>query len=290
METKEIIRNVKKIEISTKTLVDSLITGNYNSVFKGQGIDFSEIREYKEGDDIRAIDWKVTARFNKPFIKEFIEDRDLRIYFAIDISGSGSFGDIISKKRRQIEIAASLMFAAQKNNDNIGVFLFSDDIEIFIPARKGKKHLLSVLSKIISYEPESLKTNINDSLIKISKIIKKRSVIFIISDFYGENFRKPLKKLKERHDIVAIKVNENKELSIPDVGLIELEDEETGEQILVDTSDEEFRKNYMNIIRTHEKKLEDSFKKTKVDCIELHDDNYASNLRKFFKKRKMRQR
>ena len=152
METKEILKQVKKLEISTKQLVDGLITGNYHSIFKGQGIEFSEIREYRPGDDIRSIDWKVTARYNHPYIKEFIEERDLQAYFILDMSGSGSFGNNVTKKRKSLEVAASLMFAALRNNDKIGVFLFTDTVEKFIPARKGKKHILQVLGSMISFE------------------------------------------------------------------------------------------------------------------------------------------
>ena len=290
METKEILKQVKKLEISTKQLVDGLITGNYHSIFKGQGIEFSEIREYRPGDDIRSIDWKVTARFNHPYIKEFIEERDLQAYFILDMSGSGSFGNNITKKRKSLEIAASLMFAALRNNDKIGVFLFTDEIEKFIPARKGKKHVLQTLSSIISFEPKSSSTNLESSLIQISKILKKRSILFIISDFFDSgNYFRPLKILRQRHDIVALKISDFREQQIPDIGLIELEDEETGEQILVNTSDPLFQKNYSQIVSKNELVLIGNLRKLKVDFIKiLSDEQYAIPLKKFFKKRTRR--
>ncbi|MCK4348552.1 MAG: DUF58 domain-containing protein, partial [Thermoplasmatales archaeon] len=214
-QTREIIQNVKKLEITTKQLVDGLITGNYHSIFKGQGIEFSESREYQVGDDIRSIDWKVTARFNQPFIKEFIEERDLHVYFAIDLSGSSSFGDNISKRKKALEIVASLMFAALKNNDNVGVFLFTDTIEMFIPARKGRKHVLKAISNIVSFQPQSTKTNLRSSLEHIAKVIKKRSIVFVISDFFDEDFIHPLKILKNKHDVVALRVIDGREREIP---------------------------------------------------------------------------
>ena len=286
-QTKEILKQIRKLEISTKQLADGLITGNYHSVFKGQGIEFSEIREYLPGDDIRSIDWKVTARFNHPYIKEFIEERDLQAYFILDMSGSGSFGNNITKKRKSLEVAASLMFAALRNNDKIGVFLFTDTVEKFIPARKGKKHVLKILSSIISFVPKSNVTNLESSLIQTSKILKKRSILFIISDFFdSNNFFYPLKILRQKHDIVALKLSDFREQHIPDIGLIELEDEETGEQILVNTSDPEFQENYSKIVLDNESELVLNLRKLKVDFIKiLSDEEYAIPLKKFFKQR-----
>jgi uncharacterized protein (DUF58 family) len=288
-QTKEIIKKVKKLEITTKQLVEGIITGNYHSIFKGQGIEFSETREYRAGDDIRSIDWKVTARFNHPFIKEFIEERDLQVYFAIDMSGSSSFGNNISKRNKAIEVVASLMFAALKNKDNVGVFLFTDKVETFIPARKGKKHVLKAISKIVQFKQESNKTNLNQSLKFISKVIKKRSIVFILSDFFDKNYIKPLKILKNKHDIIALRVIDEREKEIPDVGLIELEDEETGEQLLLDTSDEDFRNNYLKIMQQEEQKIIDKFRRNKIDIVNiLTDENYVIPLKKFFKIRIMR--
>jgi len=288
-QTKEIIKKVQKLEISTKQLVEGIITGNYHSIFKGQGIEFSETREYRAGDDIRSIDWKVTARFNHPFVKEFIEERDLQVYFAIDISGSSSFGNNISKRNKACEVVASLMFAALKNKDNVGVFLFTDKVETFIPARKGKKHILKAISKIVQFKPTSVKTNLNNSFEYISKVIKKRSIVFILSDFFDEEFIKPLKILKNKHDIIALRIIDNREREIPDVGLIELEDEETGEQLLVDTSNENFRNSYKKLMIDGERKINENFRKNKIDIISITtDENYVTPLKKFFKIRIMR--
>jgi uncharacterized protein (DUF58 family) len=287
---KEILKQVKKIEIRTKKLVDGLITGNYHSIFKGTGIEFSEIREYKPGDDIRAIDWKVTARFNQPFVKEFIEERDLSVYFVLDISASSSFGNNIDKKRKSIELIASLMFSAMKNNDAVGLFLVTDKLEKYVPARKGKKHILRLIAELLTFNPKSKRTNLLEPFKSISKIIKKRSIVFVISDFFSEDFSKPLKVLKKRNDVIAVKIIDNREKEIPDIGYIELEDEETGEQILVDTSDKEFRENYIRLIKENDKKLEKIFKKYKIDFIEiLTDESYDKPLKKFFRIRKFRE-
>jgi uncharacterized protein (DUF58 family) len=286
---KSTLKQIRNIEISTKKLIDGLITGNYHSVFKGSGIEFSEIQEYKPGDDIRNIDWNVTARFNEPFIKQFIEERDLQVYFIIDISSSATFGNQISKKQKTTEITASLAYSAIKNNDNVGIFLTTDKIEKFIPARKGRKHLLTIIDQLLSFKPESKKTNLNCALMQISKIIKRRSVIFIVSDFYTDEFTKPLKILKNNQDIIAIKVNDIREIDIPEIGLIELEDPETEEQILVDTSNKEFQENYKKIIHEHNNKLKKVFRKYKIDTIEITtEQNYEKPLKKFFKLRKQR--
>ena len=288
-QTREIIQKIKKLEITTKQLVDGLITGNYHSIFKGQGIEFSESREYQLRDDIRTIDWKITARFNQPYVKEFIEERDLYVYFAIDMSGSSSFGNNISKRKKALEIVASLMFAAAQNNDNVGVFLFTDTIELFIPARKGRKHMLKVLSSIVRFQPQSSKTNLRSSLEYISKVIKKRSIIFVISDFFDEGFLHPLKILKNKHDVIALRIIDKREQEIPDIGLIELEDEETGEQLLVDTSDEDFRESYAKHLREYEETLFHSLRKIKIDVVNiLTDEAFEIPLKKFFKLRLQR--
>ena len=288
-ETKEILKQVRRIEIVTKNLVDGLITGEYHSIFKGQGIEFSEIRDYRPGDDIRAIDWKVTARFDHPFVKEFIEERDLNVYFVFDYSASNYFGNLIEKRRKAIELTATLMFSAMKNNDNVGLFIFTEDIEKFIPARKGRRHVLKLISSLVSHKPQSKGTNIEKALSHVSNIIKKRSVIFILSDFYNQDFSKPLKILKRRHDVIAIKVNDAREAEIPDVGLIQLEDEETGEQLLVDTSDQGFRDNYVRIVNKEEIRLRNLFNKNGVDVININTDSpYESPLRKFFRMRQIR--
>lgn len=288
-EASEVIKLVKKIEISTKNIVDGLIAGNYQSVFRGNGIEFSEIREYLPGDDVRAIDWNVTARFNRPFVKEFIEERDLHVYFVFDTSASGYFGNNVSKKRKSIELCASLMFSAMRNNDNVGLFLATDKIEKFYPARKGRKHVLKLISNLITYQPKSMKTNLHECFSFVSKVIKRRSIVFLISDFLSDDFYKPLQIMRKKHDVIAIKICDEREKELPNVGYINLEDEETGEQILVDTSDDDFREKYAALVEKHTNELLGKFKKNKIDVIEFNtNETSVKPLKRFFKQRAKR--
>jgi uncharacterized protein (DUF58 family) len=290
-KVKEMLRRIKKIEIKTNQLVEGLIAGNYHSVFKGRGIEFSEVREYVPGDDIRTIDWKVTARFNSPFVKEFIEERDLDIYIVFDCSASNEFGFRKSKKEVGVEIAASIMFSAIRNNDNIGLCLFTDHVEKFFKPRKGKKFVLRLLRELIYYQPKNPKTDLNKSLIYLNRILKKRGIIFIISDFLSGDFEKPLKYLKNKHDIILIKLSDIREKEIPDVGYILLEDEETGEQILVNSSDIDFREIYNKKVKEKNKKLFDRMKKLGIDIIQVNtEEPFYIPLVKFFNMRKKRLR
>jgi len=283
---KDILKKVKKIEIKTRYLVDGLLQGAYHSVFRGRGIEFSEVREYVIGDDVRAIDWNVTARMNHPYIKEFIEERDLTIYIVFDVSGSGEFGYSKSKKESAIELCASLMFAALRNNDKVGLSLFTDKVENFIPARKGRKHVLKLIREMAYFKPQSKCTNIKNALDYMSRIIKKRSIIFIISDFIADDFSKPLKLLKNKHDIIAVNMHDIRETELPDIGYIELEDEETGEQILVDTSDHDFRAEYARLAKERIDKLRESLRKMNVDLIDIKSgEQFDAPLRKFFSQR-----
>ena len=288
-KVKEMLKRIKKLEIKTNKLVEGLIAGSYHSVFKGRGIEFSEVREYVPGDDIRAIDWNVTARFNYPFVKEFVEERNLNVYIVFDASASNEFGYEKSKMELGYEIAASIMFAALRNNDNIGLCLFTDHIEKFIRPRKGKKFVLKLLRELIYHKPESRKTDIRNSLIYLSRIIKKRGILFIISDFLSENFEKPIKFLKNRHDVILINISDTREENIPDIGYAFLEDEESGEQILIDTSDENFRRMYANHIRERNQNLITRMKKLKVDMIQVNtSEPFYIPLRRFFAARKRR--
>ena len=290
-KVKEILKRVKKIEIKTNKLVEGLVAGNYHSVFKGRGIEFSEVREYIPGDDIRTIDWKVTARFNSPFVKEFIEERDLDIYIVFDCSASSEFGFEKSKKEVGIEIAASIMFSAIRNNDNVGLCLFTNHVERFIRPRKGKKFVLRLLRELVYYQSKNKKTDLNNSLIYLSKILKKRSILFIISDFLSGNFEKPLKYLKNKHDVTLIKLWDIREKEIPDLGYILLEDEESGEQILVNSSDVNFRKIYNKKVEEENKKLFNRMKKLGIDIILVDTkEPFYIPLMKFFNIRKKRWR
>ncbi len=241
-EVKQLLKKVKELEIKTKDLVDGMVAGNYKSKIRGRGIEFSEVREYAVGDDIRNIDWNVTARYNKLFVKEFVEERDLSVYVIFDNSASNEFGQDKSKKELSREIAASIIFSAMKNNDNVGLAMFTDRLERFVPARKGRNHSLKLIRELLVNIPKSKKTDIENSLVNFHKILKQHSVIFIISDFISEPFAKPLKFLKNRHDVILVNVSDTSEKTIPDIGYALLEDFETGEQVMVNTSDEEFQK------------------------------------------------
>ncbi len=286
-ETKEILKQVKKIEISTNYLVEELLQGMYHSVFKGMGIEFSEVREYIYGDDIRTIDWNVTARMGHPYVKEFIEERNLTIYIVLDVSASNEFGNIKEKKRIAIELAASLMFAAIKNNDRVGLILFSDEVEKFIPPRTGKRFILKLIREMLYYKPKSKSTNLTVPLIFLSKIVKKKSAIFVFSDFFSIDFSKSLRILKNKHDVIAINLRDEREESLPEIGYVELEDEETGETIIVNTSDSEVRENFKKIIKEKNDELTHLFRKLKIDVIKIRtDETFEIPLRKFFKLRR----
>ena len=288
-KTSQVLKNVKRIEIKTRCLVDGLLQGAYHSVFKGRGIEFSSVREYVLGDEIRAIDWNVTARMNKPYVKEYIEERDLTVYIVFDVSSSNSFGSEREKKDNAAEIAASLMFAALKNNDKIGLCLFTDGIEHYAPPRKGKRHVMRLLRQILYYEPGKKTTDLNKTLLSLSRIAKKKSIIFVISDFMTQEFTKPLKILRRKHDVIAINMQDIREQDIPDVGYIELEDSETGEQILVDTSDKEFRENYAKLVREKNQGLRKKLRKLNTDMILVRsDESFEVPLKKFFELRKRR--
>ncbi|KAF5431570.1 hypothetical protein C5S39_05485 [Candidatus Methanophagaceae archaeon] len=288
-QVKEVLKRVKKIELKTKVLVDGLISGEYHSIFKGRGIEFSEVREYVPGDDVRAIDWNVTARLNAPFVKEFIEERDLTLFIVFDLSSSNEFGFQRSKKDVCYDIAASLMFAAMRNNDNVGLCLFTDRVEKFVPPRKGNKHILKLLRELIYHEPKSKTTDIRTALSYLNKVIKKRSIIFIISDFLTPDFEKPLKQLKSKHDVILVDMADVHEEDIPDIGYAFLEDYETGEQILVDTSDSEFRMRYTELVRTSREAFLTTLKRLNVDIIRINtSEPFYIPLQTFFKMRERR--
>jgi uncharacterized protein (DUF58 family) len=282
-KTKEILRNVQKVELKMKKLVDGLLQGAYHSIFKGRGIEFSEVREYVIGDDVRTIDWNVTARMNSPHVKEFIEERDLSIYIVFDVSSSSTFGSAKEKKESSIEIAASLCFAAMKNNDNVGLFLFTNGVERFVPARKGKRHILKIIREMIYYNPKEKTTNISKTLKYVSKIIKRRSVVFVVSDFQGEMDSRSVRMLKKKHDVIALMIQDPRELEIPDIGYIELEDDETGERMLVDTSDSEFRESYKKLASKRVEHVKKRLNMNSIDIIPLRTDiSFEIPLKQFF--------
>jgi uncharacterized protein (DUF58 family) len=287
--TKDMLKKVRKLEIKTKKAVESLMQGAYHSVFKGRGIEFSDVRQYIPGDDIRSIDWNINARMNEPYIKEFIEERNLTIYIVFDISASNDFGSSKQKKESATELAASIIFSAVRNNDRIGLCLFTKEIELLIKPKAGKKHALKLIREMIYYEPKNLTTNLKESLAKLGKIIKKRSIIFVMSDFFSDGFDKQISMLNKKHEVIAINHRDIREEDIPDVGYIELEDSETGEQLLVNTSDQKFRLNYKNLVDKQRLAMEKQFKKLKIDMIQLRSgEDYMIPIRKFFALRERR--
>ncbi|WP_020532681.1 DUF58 domain-containing protein [Flexithrix dorotheae] len=287
METSELLKKVRKIEIKTRGLSRNIFAGEYHSAFKGRGMAFSEVREYQPGDDIRTIDWKVTARFNHPYIKIFEEERELTIMLIVDVSGSKEFGSEIQLKQEMVtEIAAVLAFSAIQNNDKIGVIFFSDKIEKFIPPKKGKTHVLRIIRELIDFEPENKTTDISEALKYFSNAIKKRCTAFLISDFIDQGFENALKASNNKHDVIALKVYDKRETELPEVGLLKVRDAETGKDIWVDTSSKKVRETFKKSWLISSKKLKDLFNKSGVDYAELRtDQSYVLPLMNLFKKR-----
>lgn len=268
----ELLKQVKNLEVKTKNLVEGMESGAYRSRFRGGGIEFSEVREYTTGDDARRIDWNVSARYNDIFVKEFVEEKELNVYVIIDLSASNDFGFIKSKKEFGFEVAASLMFSAIKNNDRVGMGLFTETLEKFIPAKKGKKHMMEILQNLLDYSPKSSKTNIFKSLSQLQSNLKRRSVVFIVSDFISDSFVKPLKYLKFKHQIVLVNISDIRESQIPEIGHVYLEDAESGEQILVNTSDKKFQEQYSILLKKTREKNEYEMKKSGIDFLNLSNE------------------
>ncbi len=294
MEASELLKKVRKIEIKTRGLSKNIFAGEYHSAFKGRGMAFSEVREYQYGDDIRSIDWNVTARFNHPYIKIFEEERELTVMLLVDISNSRSFGTQSKLKKSLItEIAAVLSFSAIQNNDKIGVILFSDKVEKFISPKKGRTHILRIIRELLEFEPQNKETNISEALRYLTNAIKKRSTAFIISDFIDDNpqtglprFDEALKIANKKHDVIALKIYDKRETELPDVGLIRLKDAETGRFSWVDTSSEQIRNHYSDWWRKNEQLTNEILSKSGVDFVSIStNEDYVKPLIKLFKKR-----
>lgn len=287
MEATELLNKVRRIEIKTRGLSRHIFAGEYHSAFKGRGIAFSEVREYQYGDDIRSIDWNVTARFNHPYVKIFEEERELTVMLLIDVSGSGNFGTRVSYKRDVMtEVAAVLSFSAIYNNDKIGVIFFSDKVEKFIPPLKGRKHILRIIRELLDFKSESHKTNLDEPLRFLTNAIKKRSTAFIISDFIVPEFEEALRIASNKHDIVALKVYDPLEQALPDIGLVKVSDSETGKEKWIDTSSAYTRQAYENWWNDHMVVIKNIFKRCGVDSTELRTDlDYVNPLIKLFEKR-----
>ena len=288
METSELLKKVRQIEIKTRGLSRNIFAGQYHSAFKGRGMAFSEVREYQYGDDIRDIDWNVTARYVRPYVKVFEEERELSVMLLIDVSGSRDFGSVnVMKKEVITEIAATLAFSAIQNNDKIGVLFFSDRIEKFIPPQKGKKHILYVIRELIDFQPEEKKTNIAQALKYLTYAIKKRCTAFLISDFIDKDgFKDALTIANRKHDVVAIQVYDRRETELPAVGLMKIKDAETGQERWIDSSSTRVREVYKEWWERRQAVMNDSFKKCRVDSVSIRtEDDYVKALIALFDKR-----
>ena len=290
METADLLKKVRKIEIKTRGLSNQVFAGSYHSAFKGRGMSFSEVREYSYGDDIRNIDWNVTARMNEPFVKVFEEEREITMMLVVDISKSSFFGTQNQFKNEIIaEISAVLSFSAIQNNDKVGVIFFSDKIEQFIPPKKGKKHILRIIRELINIEPSESGTDITVALKALNNLMKRRSISFLISDFVDDNYEDALQIAKRKHDLVGIHLYDKFEQNLPDVGLVQVVDAETSKEIWVDTSSEATRNAYSGWFESNLSKTQKSFRKAGADFLSLStEENYATALMKMFKRREKR--
>ena len=290
METSDILKKVRKIEIKTRGLSRQVFSGHYHSAFKGKGMTFSEVREYQYGDDIRSIDWNVTARFNHPYVKIFDEERELTVMLVVDVSGSNEFGTRQQlKEELMTEIAAVLAFSAIQNNDKVGVLFFSDKVEKFIPPKKGKSHILRIIRELIDFHPESQKTNISEGLRYLSNAIKKKCIAFVISDFMDKDFEKAMRIASRKHDIVAVRVYDQRETELPQMGLVKIFNKETGRSMWIDTNDPGLRSNYSSHWSRHEQMINQVFKKLGVDTATIPTgENYVKPLVNLFKVRESR--
>ena len=288
METSEIIKKVRKIEIKTRGLSSNIFAGQYHSAFKGRGMAFSEVREYQFGDDVRDIDWNVTARFHRPYVKVFEEERELTVMLLIDVSGSLDFGTQKQMKRDMVtEIAATIAFSAIQNNDKIGVVFFSDKVEKYIPPKKGRKHILYIIREMLDFQPESKRTDVKQAMEFLSSVQKRRTTAFILSDFYVRNdFLQSLQIANRKHDIVAIQVYDQRAKDLPNVGLMKVIDAETGYEQYIDTSSKRLRDAYHSYWQNRQKELMETFNKSNVDsvCIAT-DEDFVKSLLMLFKQR-----
>ena len=287
MDTKELLKKVRKIEIKTRRLSDHIFSGEYHTSFKGRGMTFSEVRQYQYGDDIRAIDWNVTARYNEPYIKVFEEERELTMLLMVDVSGSESFGSKNQFKKEIVtEIAATLAFSATQNNDKIGLILFSDEIELYIPPKKGRSHVLRIIRELIEFEPKSKQTDVSQALKFLSGTQKKKAIVFLISDFMTNEYEHTLKIASKKHDITGIRVYDIREEKMPNVGMVSMLDAETGHTVLVDTSSKSVRLNYEKYYQDKVKYFKETFSKSGSGTVNTRvDESYVTKLLGYFKSR-----
>ena len=287
MDTKEILKKVRKIEIKTRRLSDHIFSGEYHTSFKGRGMTFSEVRQYQYGDDVRAIDWNVTARYNEPYIKVFEEERELTMMLMVDCSGSESFGTQNQLKSEVVtEIAATLAFSSTQNNDKVGLILFSDEIELFIPPKKGKSHVLRIIRELIEFKPKSQKTDLAQALKFLSGVMKKKAIVFLVSDFMTDDYEHTLKIAAKKHDVTGIRVYDKREESLPNLGLVNMLDAETGKTMLVDTSSKSVRRSYEEDYHNNVKYYKSVFSKCGAGTVNSRvDESYVTKLLGYFKAR-----
>jgi len=290
METQDLLKKVRKIEIKTRGLSNHIFSGEYHTVFKGRGMSFSEVREYQFGDDIRSIDWNVTARFNHPFVKVFEEERELSVMLLVDVSQSSFFGTVNQFKNEMLtEICAVLSFSAIINNDKVGVIFFSDQIEKFIPPKKGRTHILRIIRELLDFQPQHTGTDISEALRYLNNVMKKRSITFILSDFMAQNFKDALSIANKKHDMVGVHVYDPRETELPDIGLIRVKDAESGDLIWLNTSSKKVRDNYRRQYQSSFENCRTTFLKCGADLISIRtNESYVNALLKFFKKREAR--
>ncbi|MEJ1221327.1 DUF58 domain-containing protein [Sediminicola sp. 1XM1-17] len=287
MDTKELLKKVRKIEIKTRRLSDHIFGGEYHSTFKGRGMTFSEVRQYQFGDDVRSIDWNVTARYNEPFVKVFEEERELTMMLMVDVSGSELFGTTNQFKKEVVtEISATLAFSALQNNDKVGLILFSDDIELFIPPKKGKTHVLRIIRELLEFQPKSNKTNIAAALKFLTNVMKKKAIVFMLSDFIDEDYQQTIRITGKKHDVTGIRVYDEKEETIPNLGMVQMQDAETGEIRLINTKSKSVRMAYGKFHQERVRYFEDVFTKSGCGVLSCRvDESYVKKLLGYFKRR-----
>lgn len=286
----DILKKIRALEIKTKGLVQAAFAGDYHSVFKGRGMNFDEVREYQPGDEIRAIDWNVTARLGTAFVKKFTEERELTVLLVVDVSASGNFGSVSQSKRElAAEVACLLAFSAIRNNDKVGLLLFTDQVELFIPAKKGRSHTLRLIREILFFEPQGRRTDPALALRYLNRVVTRRAVVFFISDFQAGDFARELAVSGRRHDFIAMHVQDEREKVLPNVGIITLEDAETGEQIEINTSDKALRTHFAELAEAQTAELKRTLHRNRIDTVALQTGNdYLPALRAFFKQRERR--
>ncbi|MFO7720670.1 MAG: DUF58 domain-containing protein [Gillisia sp.] len=287
MDTKELLKKVRKIEIKTKRLSNHVFGGEYHSTFKGRGMTFSEVRSYQFGDDVRSIDWNVTARYNEPFVKVFEEERELTMMLLVDVSGSELFGTGDQFKKEIItEVAATLAFSATQNNDKIGLLLFSDQMELFIPPKKGRSHVLRIIRELIEFDPKGKSTNLSEALKYATNVLKKKAIIFVLSDFIDDGYQHSLKIISGKHDVTGIRVYDRREEEIPNLGLVQMLDRESGELMMVNTGSKSVRYSYAEYFRDRENYFRESFTKSGAGSFSTRvDESYVKKLLGYFKTR-----